>query len=299
MEEPFLDAEEGAIIREEVTDEVVMASQVDIEKCKKVRTTKKAAFTRKVNNFKSNVGKNFSKLKKAYEELEVAYSELGKACDEYINLVEGEVIEAEGDHMVDPSKEMSEAEDQFLDAEFAAAQGRLRSSMTQFQNDKPSELITKWCSEKSIGFSDLRKELAKVEAEYTELKQKHASVVEMNPTAADLSELAKEFKSMVVDEYSRCEEVGFAYLQADVPPVQTSSSANEPRSSSSNSNTKKETVKLPKFSGEEKTAYLQYPVWKKQWSCHIIEYEEKYRATMLLSHLDSIVTDQITGLENN
>ena len=181
-----------------------MASQVDIDKCKKVRTTKKAAFTRKVNNFKSNVGKSFSKLRKAYEELEVAYSELGKACDEYINLVEGEVIEAEGDHMVDPSKEMSEAEDQFLDAEFAAAQGRLRSSMTQFQNDKPSELITKWCSEKSIGFSDLRKELAKVEAEYTELKQKHASVVEMNPTAADLTELAKEFKSMVVDEYSRC-----------------------------------------------------------------------------------------------
>ena len=107
MEEPFLDAEEGAILREEVTDEVVMASQVDIEKCKKVRTTKKAAFTRKVNNFKSNVGKSFSKLKKAYEELEVAYSELGKACDEYINLVEGKVIEAEGDHMVDPSKVMS------------------------------------------------------------------------------------------------------------------------------------------------------------------------------------------------
>ena len=297
MEEPFLDAEEGAILREEVTDEVVMASQVDINKCKKVRTTKKAAFTRKVNNFKSNVGKSFSKLKKAYEELEVAYSELGKACDEYINLVEGEVIEAEGDHMVDPSKEMSEAEDQFLDAEFAAAQGRLRSSMTQFQNDKSSELITKWCSEKSIGFSDLRKKLAKVEAEYAELKQQHASVVEMNPTA-DLRELDREFKSLVMEEYSRCEEVGFAYLQADVPQVQTSSSASEPRISSSSSNTKKETVKLPKFSGDEKTAYKLYPVWRKQWDSHIMDYEEKSRSTMLLDHLDKWALEQIVGYEN-
>ena len=52
MEEPFLDAEEGAILREEVTDEVVMASQVDIDASKKVRTTKKRIFTRKVNEFK-------------------------------------------------------------------------------------------------------------------------------------------------------------------------------------------------------------------------------------------------------
>ena len=41
MEEPFLDAEEGAVLREEVTDEVVMASQVDIDESKKVRTAKK------------------------------------------------------------------------------------------------------------------------------------------------------------------------------------------------------------------------------------------------------------------
>ena len=152
--------------------------------------------------------------------------------------------------MENPFKEMSNAQTQFLAAKFAVAQGKLKSGITQFQNDKPSDLISKWCSEKSIGFSDLRKKLAKVEAEYAELKQQHASVVGMNLTA-DLTELAREFKSMVVDEYSRCEEVGFAYLQADVPPVQTFSSANEPRSSSSNSNTKKETVKLPKFSGEE------------------------------------------------
>ncbi len=200
--------------------------------------------------------------------------------------------------MGSPYKEKSNAKTQFLAAKFAAAQGKLKSNMTQFQNDKPSELITKWCSEKSIGFSDLRKKLAEVKAEYAELKQQHASVVEMNPTA-DLTELAREFKSLVVEEYSRCEEVGFAYLQADVPPVQTPSFANEPRIISSSSNTKKETVKLPKFSGDEKTAYKLYPIWRKQWDSHIMDYEEKSRSTMLLDHLDKWALEQIVGYEND
>ena len=297
MEEPFLDAEEGAILREEVTDEVVMASQVDIDASKKVRTTKKRIFTRKVNEFKEQVGKDFNMLKAAYEEIDLAYSELVKASDDYDNLVGVEAVEAEEDYMENPYKEKSNAQTQFLAAKFAVAQGKLKSRMTQFQNDKPSDLISKWCSEKSIGFSDLRKKLAKVEAEYVELKQQHASVVEMNPTA-DLTELAREFTSLVVEEYSRCEEVGFAYLQADVPPVQGSSPANEPGISSSSCNTKKETVKLPKFNGDEKTAYKTYPVWRKQWDSHIMDYEEKSRSTMLLNHLDELALEQIVGYKN-
>ena len=54
---------------------------------------------------------------------------------------------------------------------------------------------------------------------------------------------------------------------------------------------------LPQFSGEEKTAFLQYPIWKKQWSSHITEYESKYRATMLLNHLDAKAKEQIVGFE--
>ena len=181
MEEPFLDTEEGAILREEVTDEVVMASQVNIDECKTVRKTKKTAFTRKVNNFKRHVGKSFSGLKKAFEELEFAYSELDKACGEYNNLVEGEAIEAEEDYMENPSKELSEAELQLEDAEFAVAQGKLKSGMTKFQ--KPSKVIIEWCSEKSIGFSDLREELAKIEAEYAKLNEEHAAVIAMKPMA--------------------------------------------------------------------------------------------------------------------
>ena len=66
--------------------------------------------------------------------------------------------------------------------------------MTKFQ--KPSKVIIEWCSEKSIGFSDLREELAKIEAEYVKLNEEHAAVIAMKPMA-DLSELAKEFTSLV------------------------------------------------------------------------------------------------------
>ena len=55
---------------------------------------------------------------------------------------------------------------------------------------------------------------------------------------------------------------------------------------------------LPQFSGEEKTAFLQYPIRKKQWLSHISEYEVKYRATMLLNHLDTKAKEQIIGFEN-
>ena len=56
---------------------------------------------------------------------------------------------------------------------------------------------------------------------------------------------------------------------------------------------------LPTFSGDEKTAFLKYPIWKQQWDNHIQEYEEKYRATMLLNHLDAKALEQIIGLETD
>ena len=86
MEEPFLDAEEGAILRE-VTDEVVMASQVDIDAIKKIRTAKRRIFNRKVNEFKEQVGKDFNVLKAAYEEIDLAYSELEENAES--NSIEG------------------------------------------------------------------------------------------------------------------------------------------------------------------------------------------------------------------
>ena len=56
---------------------------------------------------------------------------------------------------------------------------------------------------------------------------------------------------------------------------------------------------LPKFSGDKRTAYSNYPIWKKQWVFHIMDYEEKYRTTMLVTHLDGKAADKIVRLKND
>ena len=56
---------------------------------------------------------------------------------------------------------------------------------------------------------------------------------------------------------------------------------------------------LPKFSGDEDTAYLKYPIWRKLWMSHITDYKAKYWSTMLLNHLDELAAWKTIGLEND
>ena len=110
------------------------------------------------------------------------------------------------------------------------------------------------------------------------------------------------FNSRVVDEVARCKRIILEYVKDDVTAttvVAADTCGGTSSSRSSFSTTKRETVMLPQFSGDEKTAFLKYPVWKQQWDGHIIEYEDKYRATMLLNHLDSKAQEQIIGLETD
>ena len=52
--------------------------------------------------------------------------------------------------------------------------------------------------------------------------------------------------------------------------------------------TKMEPVTLVKFLGLEKEgqAFLQFLIWFKNWENHIVDYEEKSRYNLLMSHLD-------------
>ena len=105
--------------------------------------------------------------------------------------------------------------------------------------------------------------------------------------------MATKFEELVGEGLRKCKEVVLTYLQAKV----CGRGVTRPRDATST--TKKETVMLPTFSGDKVTAYLRYPVWRKQWMPHIMDYEEKYRPTMLLHHLDEVATEKIIGLENN
>ena len=78
---------------------------------------------------------------------------------------------------------------------------------------------------------------------------------------------------MVLAELDRCKTTAFYYMK-DASSATPSLPVGSDESGSVRvgfSSTKRETVMLPHFSGEEKTTYLSYPVWKKQWDLHIQE----------------------------
>ena len=147
----------------------------------------------------------------------------------------------------------------------------------------------------------MRAEVKKLEDMQAKLLEEKVQLSNRDPSA-DLSALVDQFNNLVVVEVDRCKKIAIEYLKEDVAttvaPV-SGATGGESRSSISFSSTKRETVMLPKFSGDEKTAYLKYPVWKEQWMSHINEYEVKYRATMLLNHLGAKALEQIIGLEND
>ena len=162
----------------------------------------------------------------------------------------------------------------------------------------PATNLSQLSNEKTISCADMRVELGKIEATLSKLMEEKAKLISLDPTA-DIAAVSEQFNARVVDEVARCKKIALEYVKDDVITAASAvdtGGGGERRSSFST--TKRETVMLPQFSGEEKTAFLQYPIWKKQWLSHISEYEVKYRATMLLNHLDSKAKEQIIGFEN-
>ena len=141
----------------------------------------------------------------------------------------------------------------------------------------------------------MRLELAKIESEMVKIAEEKTKLLNIDP-AADLTVICEQFNSKVVDVVDECKRIALDYVKEDTSVATIGHGGGGSRPGFSL--TKRETVMLPKFSGDEKSAFLKYPVWKLQWEDHIQEYEPKYRATMLLNHLDEKATQQIIGLEN-
>ena len=161
---------------------------------------------------------------------------------------------------------------------------------------KPSSTLSELSAAKVISFADMRLELEKVESTLVKLQAERDKISGLG-SSEDLTAAYEQFNSLVVDEVSRCKRVALEYVK-DAPTTEPAvGTGGGSTRSGGYSTTKRETVMLPQFSGEEKTAFLKYPVWKQQWDAHITEYEDKYRATMLLNHLDSKAQEQIVGFE--
>ena len=64
--------------------------------------------------------------------------------------------------------------------------------------------------------------------------------------------------------------------------------------------TKKETVRIPSFKGDERCSlYMNFPIWKKQWKVVIEEYEYKWRSGLLWDHLDDAARSRYVGCETD
>ena len=225
-------------------------------------------------------------MRKAYGELSEAYKVVENAHEELCLLLEEDDDDASDSYLDDVSDSLSEMQlkvnkmiadkdNQEKVANNEAEkkkeyEGILATFKTDVQNfGKPSANLLRLSSSKTISYVDMRKELEKIEASMAKLHETKAKVIQLNPTA-DLVAVHEQFNSLVVDEVDSCKRIALEYVK-DAPAVVSDAVTGGGRSRSGFSTSKRETVMLPKFSGEEKTAYLKYPVWKQQWDDHIQE----------------------------
>ena len=279
----------------------------EVTKLKNVRRTKLAGFTRKSKSLLSlldNAWVSTEKLEEVLGELKAAFRALEVAHERYSSVANEAELEAEGDYLEESSislddldlKVASKIKSLETVEKFGSAKLKIEHGIDSFGT--PSKVITDLSTAREISFADMRTELNKIEASHNEISREFLN---LDP-AVDHKALRDSFKTKVADEFDRCKMIGLRYLK-DVPAPATESTSRDGGGTGAvrlpgYSATKRETVMLPAFSGDEKTAFLQYPIWKKQWSSHISEYEVKYRATMLLNHLDAKAKEQIVGFEN-
>lgn len=299
----------------------------EVRKANVVRTSKQGAFTRKKNHLVQLLegAAQSNKLNAAYKDLSDSFKILEQAHEDFMLVVDEAEMETEASYLDESAKMLSEfdlrvskaienqakvasdlEEQKKRDDDKAAKEREYDVALAVFKTNitgfgKPSTHLTRLSEEKTISFEDMRQEVAKLELSYEKLVGEKVVLINLNP-AADLSAEMEQFNILVVQEVEQCKSTGLAYVK-DAPPVTTTTAATiSPGGGSTRastfSTTKRETVMLPQFSGDEKSAFLQYPVWKKQWLSHISEYEMKYRATMLLNHLDVKAKEHIIGYEN-
>ena len=295
-----------------------------IKKCKAIRISKLGAFTRKKNHLTQLLegGANSVKLREVYGDLLNAFKDLENAHENLLVELPEDGLEAELTYLDAPATTLSdldlrvttsvetekqselqlqtEANAALKIQEFESAKAALKAKIEGF--GKPSANLSVLSNEKNISFGDMRSEVKKLEESQAKLLEDRIKLGNMDH-AADLSSFVDMFSNLVVVEVDACKRIAMEYLKEDVAVVPTvrdvSPTGGGTGSGFSFSSTKRETVMLPKFSGDERTAFLKYPIWRKQWEQHIQEYEEKYRATMLLTHLDDKAQLQIVGLETN
>ena len=165
---------------------------------------------------------------------------------------------------------------------------------------KPAEVMKKLSMDKKISFTDMREEVKRIEGNMERLLEQKKMLVQLDPTK-DLDDVQNQFEAEVVRELKESREIAMEYLKDSDPVGAPVAAARDGegtgRVGNSSSRTKTEYVKLPNFSGDEKTAYVKFSIWLQQWKAQITEYEVRYRPGLLVEHLDSEAQKKIIGVE--
>ena len=151
---------------------------------------------------------------------------------------------------------------------------------------------------KEVSDIDKRAGLKKLESDLDSLKLKFAHLSGIDPSK---NEVITDLKERFLEEADGPFLVTQKDILTQLQTSETSGGETQPAAGSSiTSSTKKETMKLPNFNGDETmNPYKEYPIWKKRWNTLIAEYEERFRHTYLMDHLDSDAKEKIVGFESD
>ena len=190
-------------------------------------------------------------------------------------------------------KEMKEAEQLKLTMErkleFDTQKVQLESAITAFN----CMVIALKDNLIDVSVTDRRRELEKVEKEYSSMKSRLTNLPGIDPTQ-DVAALNTAFVNDATQPFLDCQKAVLLTLKDE----KATSGGSVSSSNLSLSTVRKEPVTLPSFEGDEsKSPFLKFPTWKKQWEVMIKDYPSSYRDVMLWRHLDEAAQLKIIGYE--
>ena len=186
-----------------------------------------------------------------------------------------------------------------LDAQFESSKARLVSIMTAFKDTNVDLQDT--LAEASD--SDKRRELDRLESDFKGLQEELISFSSID-TSKNIDTEKEQFKTDVQTIFNTNQKWLLAQLKESSSNTSGGSSGSIDSSGSSSvvassmNTSRKETIHLPHFYGDETAQpFLQFPTWKKRWDLHITDYDEKHHAGLLLDHLDDTAKTKFIGWE--
>ena len=266
----------------------------EVKRAKNLRRGKLGSFTRKKNHLVQLLegGAKGDKLKSEYAELLEAYKVLESSHEDVLVVLEEEDLDAEDSFLDASAKSLAEVDLRIVTAgeteaqQDAEEQARIKATeaetnrkkehaeaLSLFQANienfgKPATNLSDLSKAKIISHADMRLEIAKLEDMFAKLLQEKVKVANLD-ASVDLNTEIEQVKVIGV-ELDQCRKIALEYLKdAPVTSASAEPTGRARATTASFSTTKRETVMLPQFSGDERSAYLQYPVWKKQWESHI------------------------------